>query len=115
MKPGKGTLLLATVVIASLATPVWAHGWRHGGHIRFGVAVGAPLVWGYPPPYYYYPRPAVVPVVPTPPTYIERQAAPEAEQPAEAYWYYCRGADAYYPYVKHCPGGWERVLPQPQN
>jgi hypothetical protein len=28
-----------------------------------------------------------------------------------AYWYYCAAAGAYYPYVQHCPGGWELVLP----
>jgi hypothetical protein len=100
--------MLAAALIAAAASPAWADGWRHRGHIRFGVVV--PLGWHYPPPYYYYPRP-IGPAVP--PTYIEREPAPEARPPADAYWYYCRGADAYYPYVKHCPGGWERVSPQP--
>ncbi|OGA24768.1 MAG: hypothetical protein A3I01_10345 [Betaproteobacteria bacterium RIFCSPLOWO2_02_FULL_65_24] len=110
MKLGRAAIMLAAAAMA--AAPAWAHGGRHhgGGHVRFGVVVGAPLVWHYPPPYYYYPRTVVVP---SPPTYIERGPAPEAAPPAQAYWYYCRGADAYYPYVKHCPGGWERVLPQP--
>jgi hypothetical protein len=31
--------------------------------------------------------------------------------PADPYWYYCRAANAYYPYVQSCPGGWERYLP----
>ena len=52
-------------------------------------------------------------VVPSsPPTYIERDDA-EREAPASAYWYYCAESKAYYPYVKHCPGGWQRVAPQP--
>ena len=31
--------------------------------------------------------------------------------PTDPYWYYCRAANAYYPYVQSCPGGWERYLP----
>jgi hypothetical protein len=103
-------LLLAAAVFAASVAPAWAHGrGHHGGHVRFGLFLGAPLAWHYPPPY-YYPRTIVVPA---PPTYIEQGRAPDAAPPATAYWYYCREADAYYPYVKHCPGGWERVLPQP--
>jgi hypothetical protein len=52
-------------------------------------------------------------VVPSEPSvYVEQpraQAAPEAS----AYWYYCAGAGAYYPYVRECPGGWQRVAPRP--
>ncbi len=28
-------------------------------------------------------------------------------------WYYCAESKTYYPYVKECPGGWQRVTPQP--
>ena len=49
----------------------------------------------------------------TPPTYIERDDAAREEAPASAYWYYCAESKAYYPYVKHCPAGWQRVAPQP--
>lgn len=42
-----------------------------------------------------------------PVTYVER------EQPAEpVWWYWCNESRAYYPYVKDCPGGWQRVAPQ---
>ena len=43
------------------------------------------------------------------------QAAAPAPAPAQqpAYWYYCRSAKAYYPYVKNCPEGWQAVQPQP--
>ena len=47
-----------------------------------------------------------------------RQQAPQAAQQqgaADQYWYFCRGANAYYPYVKECPGGWQRVQPRPQE
>ena len=60
--------------------------------------------WYYPPPYYYYPAPVVV----SPPvTYIEQGAA------SGSWWYYCESVKGYYPYVKECPAGWERVAPTP--
>jgi len=36
------------------------------------------------------------------------QAAPAQS----SYWYYCAESKTYYPYVKECPGGWQRVTPQ---
>lgn len=61
--------------------------------------------YGYAPYYDYYP-PAYV--APNPPVYVER------EPPAEpVWWYWCPEAKAYHPYVKQCPGGWQRVPPQP--
>ena len=102
--------------------------WADHGHVRFGVMVGpywgAP--WHYPPPYYYPPyyAPYYPPVVverPVPQVYIEQQQAPAAPPPAPVaaapanYWYYCAAAKGYYPYVKECPGGWQKVSPQPQG
>lgn len=92
----------------------------HGGRARvhFGITLGAPLYWRgwYPPPYYYYPPSVVVvPAAPPPAVYVERDrtdAAP-ASQDSGNWWYFCRETNAYYPYVKQCPGGWERVSPQP--
>ncbi|MDA8110794.1 MAG: hypothetical protein M0015_19550 [Betaproteobacteria bacterium] len=85
------------------------------GRVHFGLYFGVP-VWGpayYPAPYYYppyyYPPTIVVPA--SPPTYVE-QPAPQAA-PAPGYWYYCPESKSYYPYVKDCPGGWQRVSPQP--
>jgi len=86
------------------------------GRAHFGVFIGGPYYpwgypWGYPP--YYYPPVITVPAAPT--TYIEQgspQAAP-APQP-QNYWYYCAESKTYYPYVKDCPGSWQRVTPQPQ-
>jgi hypothetical protein len=107
--------LLAVLVLATAASvPAAAHGWRHG-HVRFGVFIGAPVLaygWMYPPPWYVwsYAPPRVV--VTASPVYIER----DTEGPAPgAWWYYCPEARAYYPYVRDCPGGWQRVPPQPQN
>ena len=57
-----------------------------------------------------YPAPVVV--QPAPVTYVEQAPAAQAQAPA-SYWYYCSDSRAYYPYVKDCPGGWQRVSPQP--
>jgi len=74
--------------------------------------------WPYPPPYYYPPyNPPVVVERYNPPVYIEQpapaQPAPNAVVTPVNYWYYCGASKAYYPYVQECPGGWQKVLPQP--
>jgi hypothetical protein len=55
--------------------------------------------------------PATAPVVvaPTAPVFVERS---QPEEVAQVWWYWCADARAYYPYVKECPGGWQRVAPQ---
>ena len=119
-----------SVLVLGLFASGSALAWGHGPHVRFGVAVGGPLWWGpgyYPPYYYNYPppygyAPAYYPAAPAAPAvYIERGSAASAPviQPAPAaqpqvnYWYYCAEAKGYYPYVDSCPGGWQRVSPQP--
>lgn len=109
-----GLLLALGAVFASESAE--AHGRRHS-RLHFGFHFGAPVYWGpywgpwwhYPPPY-YYPAPAVV-VPSQPTTYIERGSEPEL--PATGWWYYCDTARGYYPYVKECPSGWQRVPPAP--
>jgi hypothetical protein len=55
-----------------------------------------------------------------PPVFIERDPPPPApavqqqQQPGH-WWYFCPGSNAYYPYVRECPGGWQRVSPQPPS
>lgn len=81
-------------------------------HSRFEVFVGPTWgPWFYPPPYYYAPSPPII-IERTPPVYIE-QAPPQRQADAANYWYYCGASNAYYPYVKECPSGWQRVLPSP--
>jgi hypothetical protein len=129
--PARAVLALMIVAFGIVAsTPALARGFSrgHGGSVRFGLFVGAPLVlasgyygphYYYPSPYYspyYSPYPPAVAVPVAPPTYVEQgqvsaPAAPAA--PQQGYWYYCNGSQAYYPYVKECPGGWQRVSPQP--
>jgi len=108
-------LALAALVIVFSGS---ALAFRGGGHVRFGVFVGAPFFYPgyypyyYPAPYYYPPYypPAVVQSAPT--VYVEQATAQPAPAPVN-YWYYCAQSKAYYPYVKECAGGWQRVTPQP--
>lgn len=97
---------------------------RHAGrsHVGVGVFIGGPAFWYYPYPYAYYPPayyepgyydPAAAAVPYSPPTYIEQGDAQAAPAQPEASWYYCAETNSYYPYVKQCPGGWQRVAPQP--
>ena len=123
MKGTKKTALLLAfaLVFSAIADSALARGRHHHrhGHIGLYFGLGVPLAgWGWygAPyyPYYYYPPTNVV-VVPQPQTYIQQDApaAPAAPAPQAGYWYYCADAQAYYPYVKECPAGWQRVTPQP--
>ncbi len=80
------------------------HRHRHffGPRVLLGVGVAAPF-W-YPYPYPVYSQPVVVESSPS--TYVQQEAQPDQ------YWYYCQSSQAYYPYVKECPGGWLQVVPQ---
>ena len=104
----------------------WSRGdYGHRGHVRshssFGFYIGAPLFWWpdayyypryYYPPYYYYPRSRVY-IEEEPPVYIQRNdTAAASTTPPASYWYYCQNPQGYYPYVKECPGGWMKVVPQ---
>jgi hypothetical protein len=73
-----------------------------GGSIWLGP--GYPYGWGYPYP--YYAGPPVV-IQQQPPVYSQK------EQPEPNYWYYCQNPQGYYPYIKSCPGGWMKVVPEP--
>jgi hypothetical protein len=85
-------------------------GWRGGGHFRGGVWIGPgwwwdPFFYPYYPAYPYYSQPPVV-IQQQPQEYILPESQPEA-----SYWYYCSNPKGYYPYVKRCPGGWMKVVP----
>jgi hypothetical protein len=101
-------LLLVFLALAGICASAWAD---HGhGHVHFGISVGP--YWGpwyFPPPTYYYPP---VVVERSSPVYVQQQPVLEAA-PQTSYWYFCRAANAYYPYVRECPAGWEKVLPTP--
>lgn len=122
MKAAKATLFSLVVLLGMAVTAdAFARGRHHHGGVRFGLFVGAPAFWYYPPPYYYppyspyyYPRTVVVPS--SPPVYVEQgQVDAPPTQPQAGYWYYCRQANAYYPYVEQCAEPWERVPPRPAS
>jgi hypothetical protein len=105
MKSPTKMLVVALALMAGCASA-----WADRGHARIGVYLGP--IWGpwgyYPPPVYYSPPI----VVERSPVYVETPPVVQAA-PAISYWYFCRPANAYYPYVKDCPSGWERVSPSP--
>ncbi|RZT43057.1 hypothetical protein [Cupriavidus agavae] len=95
--------------------PGWGPGW--GGP---GWGPGWGPYGSYYGPYYapgYYAPPAVVAVpAPNPPQYIEQgsdgnPALTDGTSP-NAWWYFCNQPQGYYPYVKECPGGWQREQPR---
>jgi len=111
MRSAKAILVLLLALGAAAASaPAFAH-----SRVHFGLYLGAPMYWQpyyYPPAYpYYYPPTVVVPQ--SPPVYIEQGGQAEQAPAGQGWWYFCRESNAYYPYVKHCPGGWEKVSPQP--
>jgi hypothetical protein len=127
-------LLVVAALLAAGAGSAWAGGLVYGG-VTIGVGGGPVPYWGggyyrrpywggvyFPGPYlypgpvvdpYYVPQPVVV-VPAQPQVYIEQggaavEPAPESSQ----YWYYCHETRNYYPYVKECPGGWQKIPPRP--
>ena len=103
-------LILLVIVLAVVAVPAPVYA---DGHVRIrgGIWIGPGWGWWGPwYPYSYYAYPPVV-IERQAPAYEPQQPLPQQDQPY--YWYYCRDAKAYYPYVKHCPGGWEKVAPEP--
>jgi hypothetical protein len=124
----KYCLVVLCALLMSNAT--WSHGHGRGGHrgggygghySGFALGYGLGYSFGYSPYWGYdgysrygygygYAYPPVITVPSTPPVYIQRTIVPP---PEPNYWYYCRSAADYYPYVRECPGGWEKVAPQP--
>lgn len=122
-------ILKLTLALLLLGTAGIGSAWADRSHVHFGVTIGP--YWGpgyypghrhyypYYPPYVYYPpvvierQEAQVYIEQPPPAVAVAPPAPVAAPPAISYWYYCAAQKAYYPYVKECPSGWQKVLPQP--
>ncbi|HEY8117867.1 MAG TPA: hypothetical protein VIE91_01370 [Methylophilaceae bacterium] len=92
------------------------------GHVGIGFYFGPGAYYGhpyypyaYPYPYYAYPPVIVTPAPQAPPLYIEQgtQAPEQSASRQDYYWYHCDKPEGYYPYIKACPGGWQKVLPDP--
>jgi len=134
-----GLMMLAGISVSGIAQadrdghggPVGGHGGHvgghgghvggHGGHVGFEFLFGVPYSYPYYPPPYYYPYsyyPPVMAAPSQPPVYIEQGSAQPAPQqapttPENYYWYHCDKPDGYYPYIKECLGGWQKVVPTP--
>ena len=104
------------------------HGHKKGLNVRIGVSIGMPVyaLRYFPAPFYtvpVYAVPAPVYIYPTairhssPPVYVERDSTQIDPPPSKAQndWYYCASSQTYYPYVKECSGGWQRVPAQPSS
>jgi hypothetical protein len=104
-------LALLAACSGAWARGSWGHYHRYGGSsVRLGFYVGSPWWgpwWGAPTYYYNYAPPVVM--QPSVPLEMPTVQAPAAN----SYWYFCRAANAYYPYVRSCPSGWEQVTPTP--
>lgn len=75
-------------------------GWGWGGGWIFPALIGGAIVYDLSQP----------PTVIQPQTVYIQPAPAYAPMPAtQQYWYFCAAANAYYPYVASCPGGWEAV------
>jgi len=95
----------------------YGHGWGWGG-VGLGIALGS-LYWpGYYGGYYSYPYgyPAPAYSYPSPPTaYVDQGVLQAAPSQPQGDWYYCASSNAYYPYVRECPAGWQRVPSVPSR
>jgi hypothetical protein len=115
----KKTAAIAMVAFALLVMAPWT---GHAGraHVFVGGSfwAGPPPYWGPPPfgPRYYYGGPVVVERwVPCGPPAVVHQPPPayaQRDEEAPEYWYYCENPRGYYPYIKRCPEGWMRVVPE---
>lgn len=134
---------LATILASGSALAYGGHGYHgHHGGTRVGVFIGAPAVgFGFGSPYYGYPgyaygyrgygygypgyaygdgpyayyAPTTTIVQVAPPVYVEQGSASGAASVSDGNWYYCHNPDGYYPYVKQCNEGWQRVPAQPSR
>ncbi len=82
----------------------YGHGGGWGGGWIFPALIGGAIVYDLSQP----------PTVIQPQTIYIQPTPAYAPMPAtQQYWYFCAAANAYYPYVASCPGGWQAVPASP--
>lgn len=92
----------------------WVEGRVHGVFGWYWLIPGlgyyyfAEPVFPYPDPYLFYQNPELVVFYQENSSEAIGYTRPANETPA--YWYFCRSANMYYPYVAQCPEEWE-VIP----
>jgi hypothetical protein len=127
-KTMRKTILTFVVLLVLLLVAPWfsyaGHG-HYGNHRNTRVLIGGSF-WFGPPPYcgppawgprYYYGGPVYYAPPPVfiyrPPVYIQPQHVyVQRGQEGADYWYYCENPQGFYPYIKSCPGGWMKVVPE---
>ncbi|MCX7176286.1 MAG: hypothetical protein NT159_20640 [Proteobacteria bacterium] len=131
--------MLAIIAAGSLATaPAWAdRGYRHDYFWGpFGFLLGSAILYSavqprtvyyepqvtyvpygpvtsYVQPYYVEPAYASPPVTSMPPPPQNGTQLSALGVPGSQWWYFCKNPNGYYPYVRECPSGWEKVSPTP--
>ncbi len=89
-------------------------GYGYGGYGGIGVYVD-PYGWGYPDYGYPYGYPPDI----YPDQYSDLSGPPPQAPPTgpapQSFWYFCRSANAYYPYVSSCPEAWQQVPTTPPS
>lgn len=114
----KKLLLIALLSIVA-TTPALAdrgyHGGGHGGGWGWRGAwvvpavIGGAIIYDATRPRTIFVEPAPV-YVQSAPVYVQpAPVVPSLQQP----WYFCPGANGYYPYVSVCPTGWQVVPATP--
>jgi len=79
-------------------------GWGWGGGWIFPALIGGAIVYDLSQP-----RTIVQPQA----VYIQPGPVYAPAPVTQQYWYFCAAANAYYPYVAACPGGWQVVPASP--
>jgi hypothetical protein len=115
----KVTLAVAVLLVLVIGPPLVGHAGKTRVFVSGSFWAGPPAYWGpphfgppcgyghpvvarpWPPPVYCAPYPLVAP-----PVYVQRG------QEESDYWYYCDNPPGFYPYIKSCPGGWMKVVPE---
>ena len=84
---------------------------RRGWLWAWGVGLGWPYYGSYYSPYWGWPY--YYPYLGWPYYDYNYYDYPYYQQPQEQpyYWYFCQDPQGYYPYIKSCPGGWMKVVP----
>jgi hypothetical protein len=89
--------------------------YHHGNGNSYSVWIGGgwyPGYWGPAYPRYYSYYPYYYPYAYAPGAVAEQPQLSAPAQDQDSYWYYCENPQGYYPYVKSCPGGWMKVVPE---
>lgn len=135
----RASMLAILAATAIAAAPAWAQ--RGHGHGHFwgpfgGFLLGSAIVYSAMQPrtvYYapqvaywpygpvttigpaYYPDPIYVnpPMASVPPPPQGGSQVSALGMPGSEWWYFCKDPNGYYPYVRECQTGWEKLSPTP--